>query len=217
MTSLELPWILASNYCAITIFATLLDLFKRKFGTNDLPKLPMESENPASKGDNCCNSCQPRQVLVLGAIFGKLQKYLLCFSVISNIETVMSMDSKKHQYDYLHGLRAILSFFVVFCHYRSFCFTNAQKKTDLAHVFNLVRISVTNFFIISAMLNARLNLAKLQQGTFSWWKYIVKRYARLCPVFYAAFFTVLYMPLVHGKSSRIPGLVSKCSKVRTKY
>ena len=175
-----MPWILASHYCAITIFATLLDLFKRKLETNDSQKLPMESENPAPKGDNCHKICQPRQVLVLGAILGKLQKYLLCFSVISNIETVMSVDTRKQQYSYLHGLRSILSFFVIFCHHRSFCFSNAQLKTDLPHVFNLVRISVTNFFITSAMLNARLNLAKLKQGTFSWWKYVVKRYARPC-------------------------------------
>ena len=188
-----------------------MDLFDRSsIGKNQIEPIGQEEEENSDQEHFAKTS-----KLSVSNNFKKLRRYILCFSILSNIESVMSLEkSSSQKLQYLHGLRAIFSFYVVFCHYRSFCYTSQQKETKLTRVFNSVRLNVTWFFIISAMLNARFNLVKVQQGTFSWWKYILKRYARLTPIFYAAFFTVLYIPLVHGDNSRIPSLVNQCRKVR---
>ena len=199
-------------YSSVTVFATLLDLFNRSsICKNQIEPFRQEEEEICDQ-EHFAKSSK----LSVSNNFKKLRNYILCFSILSNMESIMSVEKSSQKLQYLHGLRAIFSFYVVFCHYRAFCYTSQQKETKLPRVFNTVRVSVTWFFIISAMLSARFNLAKVQQGTFSWWKYILKRYARLTPIFYAAFFTVLYIPLVHGDNSRIPSLVNQCRKVSFK-
>ena len=202
--------ILSVIYSSVTVIATLLDLLDR----SSICKNQIEPLREGDEENGDLEQCAKISALTVSSNFKKLRKYILCFSILSNIESVMSMETSSQKLQYLHGLRAIFSFYVVFCHYRSFCYTLQQKETKLPRVFSSVRVSVTWFFIISAMLSARVNLAKVQQGTFSWWKYILKRYARLTPIFYAASFTVLYIPLVHGDTSRIPSLVNQCREVR---
>ena len=154
-----LPWNIFNFFVVLTIVATVNDVINRSWN-GPPPWISLQrgilKTVEVQKKENVNAKITCFRIKKISFTFLKrFYEAVLCFSVLSNVESVMCMTPDNHKLDFLHGLRAILSFSIIFCHYRMWSLTGAQGRTEIANVYDLSRISVSWFFIISAMLNCR--------------------------------------------------------------
>src|SRR6218665_2988353 len=108
-----------------------------------------------------------------------VSKFLLCFSFTSNIKFLFHITNdnrKNEEFQFVHGVRALASLFIVVAHSAGFLFVNQQLritpfahfpsdiiemgKTFVAQPFYAGALMVVIFFVMSGMFLARGTLVK---------------------------------------------------------
>ncbi|XP_028401903.1 O-acyltransferase like protein-like [Dendronephthya gigantea] len=210
-------------FCCILIglclLATIVDILRHLNGPRESTEIIGDGDISLDKNDHedekvFENERKPllpngsgQETVIKDKTGGIILSVLDCFSCQRNIKFIMNTDVGKSDLTYLHGIRVISMFWIIYIHaneqaYRSFKpIENMKEAESIQRRFtNMISpngaYGVDTFFLLSGLLVMYVNIKKQESnpGRTNWFKYYFHRFWRLTPTY--MFFLLFVAKLV---------------------